>query len=100
MFTYNDNPQATCLAIHNKVFAHSDDLRCIDALGHIKLTDRVKEIMIHSSLSLFSAQIERAMLEHDAINKIAVTRSPDNKWQNKPPILFVIALTKHYERPT
>lgn len=56
--------------------------------------------MIHDDDSLFPAEIDTAILEHDVISKMAVSGSTDNKYENKPPVSFAIALTKHNEQPT
>jgi hypothetical protein len=56
--------------------------------------------MIHDDDSLFPAEIDTAILEHDVISKMAVSGSTDNKYENKPPVSFAITLTKHYEQPT
>lgn len=80
MLGYNDNPQATAAAIDNEDWLHTGDLGRMDARGYIKITGRVKEMIIRGGENLFPAEIENAMLEHDAIGEVAVVGIPDEKW--------------------
>jgi len=80
MLGYNDNPQATTAAIDCEGWLHTGDLGRMDARGYIKITGRVKEMIIRGGENLFPAEIENAMLEHDAIDEVAVVGIPDEKW--------------------
>ncbi len=52
----------------------------MDARGFVKITGRVKEMIIRGGENLFPAEIENALLEHEAIAEIAVVGVPDEKW--------------------
>ncbi len=80
MTGYNDNPEATAAAIDADGWLHTGDLGRIDSRGYVKITGRVKEMIIRGGENLFPAEIENAMLEHDAIAEIAVVGVPDEKW--------------------
>jgi len=80
MLGYNDNPQATAAAIDSQGWLHTGDLGCMDPRGYVKITGRVKEMIIRGGENLFPAEIENAMLEHDAIDEVAVVGIPDEKW--------------------
>lgn len=80
MTGYNDNPEATASAIDGDGWLHTGDLGRIDARGYVKITGRVKEMIIRGGENLFPAEIENAMLEHEAIAEIAVVGVPDEKW--------------------
>ena len=71
MLGYNDNPQATAAAIDGEGWLHTGDLGRMDARGYIKITGRVKEMIIRGGENLFPAEIENVMLEHDAIDEVA-----------------------------
>jgi len=77
---YNDNPEATARAIDKDGWLHTGDLGRMDARGFVKITGRVKEMIIRGGENLFPAEIENALLEHDAILEIAVVGVPDEKW--------------------
>lgn len=80
MLGYNDNPQATATAIDSEGWLHTGDLGRMDARGYIKITGRVKEMIIRGGENLFPAEIENAMLEYDMIDEVAVVGIPDDKW--------------------
>jgi len=80
MAGYNDNPRATAAAIDADGWLHTGDLGSMDERGYVKITGRVKDLIIRGGENLFPAEIENAMLEHDAILEAAVVGIPDEKW--------------------
>jgi fatty-acyl-CoA synthase len=80
MLGYNDNPEATAAAIDADGWLHTGDLGTMDARGYLAITGRVKEMIIRGGENLFPAEIENAMLEHDAIAECAVVGIPDETW--------------------
>ncbi len=80
MTGYNDNPEATASAIKGDGWLHTGDLGVMDARGYVKITGRVKEMIIRGGENLFPVEIENALLEHDAIAEAAVVGKPDEKW--------------------
>ncbi len=80
MTGYNDNPEATAAAIDEDGWLHTGDLGTMDARGYVKITGRVKEMIIRGGENLFPAEIENAMLEHDAVDEVAVVGVADEKW--------------------
>lgn len=80
MLGYNDNPEATAKTIDAEGWLHTGDLGRMDARGYLKITGRVKEMIIRGGENLFPAEIENALLEHAAIAEIAVVGVPDEKW--------------------
>ena len=80
MAGYNDNPQATAETIDADGWLHTGDLGRMDSRGYVKITGRVKEMIIRGGENLFPAEIEAALLEHPAIAEVAVAGVPDEKW--------------------
>jgi len=80
MTGYNDNPEATAAAIDKDGWLHTGDLGTMDARGFVKITGRVKDMIIRGGENLFPAEIENVMLEHDCIAEVAVVGIPDDKW--------------------
>ncbi|MEM9263050.1 MAG: AMP-binding protein, partial [Pseudomonadota bacterium] len=80
MTGYNDNPEATASAIDKEGWLRTGDLGRMDQRGYVTITGRVKEMIIRGGENLFPAEIENALLEHDAISEIAVVGIPDDKW--------------------
>jgi fatty-acyl-CoA synthase len=80
MVGYNDNPAATAETIDADGWLHTGDLGSISARGYVKITGRVKEMIIRGGENLFPAEIEAAMIQHPAIAEVAVAGVPDEKW--------------------
>ncbi len=80
MIEYNDNPKATAETIDKEGWLHTGDLGTMDARGYVRVTGRVKEMIIRGGENLFPAEIENAMQEHRALAEIAVVGIPDDKW--------------------
>jgi len=80
MTGYNDNPEATAAAIDGEDWLHTGDLGRMDGRGYVRITGRVKEMIIRGGENIFPAEIENAMLEHDAIAEVAVVGIPCPKW--------------------
>ena len=80
MHGYHDNPDATAATIDENGWLHTGDLGTMDARGYIKITGRVKEMIIRGGENLFPVEIENAILQHPAIGEAAVVGVPDPKW--------------------
>ncbi len=80
MIGYNDNPEATAKTIDGEGWLHTGDLGTMDARGYLRVTGRVKDMIIRGGENLFPAEIENVLLEHPAIAEVAVVGVPDEKW--------------------
>jgi fatty-acyl-CoA synthase len=80
MLEYNDNPKATADAIDAEGWLHTGDLGTMDARGYVRVTGRVKEMIIRGGENLFPAEIENALLEHPGVAEVAVVGVPDERW--------------------
>ena len=88
MLGYNDNPEATAKAIDADGWLHTGDLGTLDARGFVRVTGRVKEMIIRGGENLFPAEIENVLLEHPDVAEVAVVGAPDPRW-GEIPICFV-----------
>ena len=80
MLGYNDNPEATAATIDADGWLHTGDLGTMDARGYLKITGRVKEMIIRGGENLFPAEIENTLLEHPDVAEVAVVGAPDDRW--------------------
>jgi len=80
MLEYNANPDATAAAIDKDGWLHTGDLGTMDARGYVKITGRVKEMIIRGGENLFPAEIENVLLEHKDVAEVAVVGAPDERW--------------------
>ncbi|MDP6342985.1 MAG: AMP-binding protein [Alphaproteobacteria bacterium] len=80
MIEYNANPEATAETIDADGWLHTGDLGAMDARGYVRVTGRVKEMIIRGGENLFPAEIENVLLEHPAVAEVAVVGLPDDRW--------------------
>jgi fatty-acyl-CoA synthase len=80
MIGYHDNEEATRAAIDAESWLHTGDLGKLDKRGFIRVTGRVKDMIIRGGENHFPAEIENALIEHPQIAEVAVVGIPDEKW--------------------
>ena len=80
LLEYNDNPAATAAALDADGWLHTGDLGTMDARGRVRVTGRVKEMIIRGGENLFPAEIENILLEHPDVAEAAVVGVPDDRW--------------------
>ena len=72
MTGYNDNPEATAAAIYRHGWLHTGDLGTMDAQGFVRITGRVKDMIIRGGENYFPAKIEAALVSHPDVLQVAV----------------------------
>ena len=80
MIEYHANESATAETIDKDGWLHTGDLGTMDARGYVRITGRVKEMIIRGGENLFPAEIENVLLEHPLVTEVAVVGIPDDKW--------------------
>ena len=80
MIGYHDNPTATRTAIDNDGWLRTGDLGSMNAQGFVRVTGRVKDMIIRGGENLFPAEIEAVIVAHPQVRQVAVVGLPDEKW--------------------
>jgi fatty-acyl-CoA synthase len=80
MIGYNDNSDATAKTIDGDGWLHTGDLGTMDRRGYVRVTGRVKDMIIRGGENIFPAEIETVLATHPAIAEVAVVGVPDAKW--------------------
>ncbi len=73
---YEGDPDATAAAITEGWF-HTGDLARIDADGYVYILDRVKDMINRGGHKVFSAEVERVLVDHVAVDAAAVVGVAD-----------------------
>ena len=76
MTGYFDDPENTADAIRDG-WLHTGDIGVMDERGYLRITDRLKDMFICGGFNAYPAEIEHALLEHDAVADVAVIGIPD-----------------------
>jgi fatty-acyl-CoA synthase len=77
MLGYNDNPEATARTIDKDGWLHTGDLGTMDANGFVRITGRVKDMIIRAGENIFPAEIENVLITHRGVAEVAVVGVPD-----------------------
>ncbi|MGB7262492.1 MAG: AMP-binding protein [Albidovulum sp.] len=80
---YYRNPEATAEAFKGGFF-RSGDIAFQHPDGYIKITDRMKDIIISGGENVSSVEVEGALMHHPAVSLCAVVAKPDDKWGEVP----------------
>lgn len=76
---YLDDPQATAEAIDTDGWLHTGDLGKLDADGRLIIVGRKKDMFIVGGFNAYPAEIENFLLEHPAVDQVAVIGIPDDR---------------------
>jgi fatty-acyl-CoA synthase len=76
---YYRDPEATATAFAGGYF-HSGDVGVMHPDGYIEIVDRAKDVIISGGENISTVQVEKVLIEHDAVLECAVVAVPDEKW--------------------
>ncbi|SED03375.1 Acyl-CoA synthetase (AMP-forming)/AMP-acid ligase II [Amycolatopsis tolypomycina] len=79
MAGYYRNPDASAEASAHG-WHHTGDIGFLDGEGFLHIVDRAKDMVITGGFNVYSAEVEQAVLAHDAVRDCAVIGLPDDKW--------------------
>jgi acyl-coenzyme A synthetase/AMP-(fatty) acid ligase len=77
LLEYIGQPEATAEMFTADGFSKSGDLGVMDADGYVRVTGRVKDIVIRGGLNISVRQVEDLLSAHPAVNAVAAVGMPD-----------------------
>jgi fatty-acyl-CoA synthase len=80
MLGYWDDPAKTAEAIDADGWMHSGDLATMDANGYIRITGRIKDMIIRGGENIYPREIEEFLLTHPAVQDAQVFGVADEKY--------------------
>lgn len=80
MLGYWDDPEKTTEAIDPDGWMHSGDLATMDANGYVRITGRIKDMIIRGGENIYPREIEEYLLSHPAIADAQVFGVADAKY--------------------
>lgn len=79
MAGYHRDPEATAeVSAHG--WHHTGDIGYLDDDGYLFIVDRAKDMVITGGFNVYSAEVEQALMAHDAVRDCGVVGLPDEKW--------------------
>ncbi|MCX6466981.1 MAG: AMP-binding protein [Pseudonocardiales bacterium] len=79
MAGYYKDPEATAEASRFG-WHHTGDIGVLDADGWLSVVDRAKDMIITGGFNVYSAEVEQALMAHEAVRDCGVVGRPDEKW--------------------
>ena len=79
MLGYLDDPEATAGAIDAECWLHTGDVGTMDERGYLRITDRLKDMIISGGFNVYPAEVEKLLAAHPAIAMAAVVGVPDER---------------------
>ena len=83
MLEYISNPEETSKLFTPEGYSRSGDLGVMDADGYVRVTGRLKDIVIRGGLNISVRQIEDLLTAHPAIRAVAAVGMPDERLGEK-----------------
>jgi fatty-acyl-CoA synthase len=80
MAGYYDDPEATAATIEPDGWLHTGDLATMDARGYVRITGRLKDMIVTGGINVFPTEIEAAIAAHPSVAEIAVLGVPHPRW--------------------
>lgn len=77
---YDNNPEATAEAIDDAGWLHSGDVGRMDEDGYVKITGRIKDMVIRGGENLYPREIEEFLHTLPMIADVHVVGVPDEKY--------------------
>jgi fatty-acyl-CoA synthase len=91
---YWQRPDASAEAI-DKGWLRTGDLGFLDDEGFLTITDRAKDMFISGGENVYSAEVERAILDLPGVEAVALIGIPDERWGEVGRAVIVAAPGAH-----
>lgn len=76
---YWRDPERTAATIDADGWHHTGDLGRLDAEGYLRVTGRLKDIIIRGGTNISAAEVEGHVIEHPDVSQVAVVGYPDDR---------------------
>jgi cyclohexanecarboxylate-CoA ligase len=83
MIEYFRNDEETAALFTPEGFSRSGDLGRMDEDGFVRVTGRLKDIVIRGGMNISAREVEEHLLRHPAISNVAVVGMPDERLGEK-----------------
>ncbi|UXA11526.1 AMP-binding protein [Mycobacterium sp. SMC-8] len=77
---YLHDDDATAGTVDADGYVHTGDLGIMDERGYLKVTGRLKELIIRGGENISPAEIERVLIGEDSVIDACVVGLPDERW--------------------
>lgn len=90
MLGYWKQPEETARALRGG-WMHTGDAGRLDENGYLFLADRIKDMIISGGENVYSAEVEKVLIRHPGVSRVAVIGVPDADWGERVHAIVVPA---------
>jgi len=94
MLEYFRDPEQTAQLFTPDGYSRSGDLGTMDADGYVRVTGRLKDIVIRGGMNISSRELEELLASHPAVRHVAVVGMPDHRLGEKV-CAYVVPVPEH-----
>jgi acyl-CoA synthetase (AMP-forming)/AMP-acid ligase II len=87
---YWEEPEKTAEVVDPAGWLHTGDIAVMDDRGLVRITDRIKDMVIVGGFNVYPAEVERVLAGHPDVSSVAVVGAPDDRL-GEIPVAFVVA---------
>ncbi|OUZ12402.1 long-chain fatty acid--CoA ligase [Aeromicrobium sp. PE09-221] len=80
MLGYYNMPDQTAETIDADGWLHTGDLGTLDERGYLRVTGRLKDMVIRGGENIYPREVEDVLIQHEAIATAIVVGVPDERW--------------------
>jgi fatty-acyl-CoA synthase len=80
MLGYHDMPEETARTLRPDGWLRTGDRVVMDRRGYIRITGRIKDMIIRGGENIYPREIEDLLTSHPAVAEVAVVGIPDERW--------------------
>jgi fatty-acyl-CoA synthase len=96
MSGYHALPAESKATVRADGWLRTGDLGTMDDRGYVKITGRLKEMIIRGGMHLYPKEMEDVLFDHPAVSQVSVLGVPDEKWGE---VVAIVLLVKDPENP-
>jgi acyl-CoA synthetase (AMP-forming)/AMP-acid ligase II len=87
---YWNRPEETAEALRDG-WLHTGDIGALDEHGYLYVLDRQKDMVISGGNNVYAREVEEVLLQHPAVDAVAVIGLPDRDWGERVVAVVVAA---------
>jgi len=98
MIGYFEMPEATAATVDAQGWLHTGDLGTMDERGYLRITGRLKDMIIRGGENIYPREVEELLFGHPGVQDVAVVGVPDERWGEH--LAALVQLHDPAQRPT
>jgi len=96
MTGYFGQAEASAATLRADGWLRTGDLGSMDSRAYLKITGRLKDMIIRGGMNLYPKEIEDVLFDHPEVSQVAVLGLPDDKWGE---VVAAVILLKNTKQP-